>query len=82
MLQMLFLTIPEFKTKIGASKIEIVKSPKTNKLFAHTSDGTNYKVEQAIDLKQPLRFMYETEDTFSEGCIISVPESNNVLTVL
>ncbi len=79
--KMIFITIPELKTKLGVDKIEIVKSPKTDKLFAHCSAG-NYKVEQAIDLKQPLRFMYETEDAFNEGCIISVPESANVLASL
>ena len=81
---MLFLSISEFKTRTGAKVINIVTSPKTNKLFAQTDTTpvANYKVEQAIDLALPVNFMYETEEKFSEGCISNVKETNPPIAVL
>lgn len=78
--KMQFMEIHEFKQHIKADKIEIVRNPHTNKLFANAL-GMNYKVEQAIDFKQPLRFMYETMELIPEGCIVNVKSENTVATL-
>ena len=82
---MLFCTLDQFRSKIAlpanTPAISIVRNPNTDKLFADTAKG-NYKVEQAIDTKLPIRFMYESEDKLSEGCIVNVTDSDNVIAVL
>lgn len=79
---MLFITVEELKTKLGATAINIVKSPKTNKLFGNTSNGKNLKVEQTLDSTKEVRFMYESDDTFDSGCIVNVKPSNPPVAVL
>lgn len=73
-----FMTIPDFKAKLGIGTISVIKSPKSGKLFAETKAG-NYKVQQNIDPTKPMRYMYE-EDTFDAGCIVNVSEANVVAT--
>lgn len=75
---MVFQTIEEFKAQTGAIKIDIVKNPNTGKIFASAA-GKNYKVEQAIDLKEPIRFMSEENGDFNEGCFVNVTESENLI---
>jgi hypothetical protein len=71
---MLFLTISEFKTRTGATKVDIIRNPNTSKLFAATDKGQNFKVEANINVADPstIRFMYEDDAKFTEGCICNV----------
>ncbi len=78
---MLFISIPELKSRLNTQTLDIVKSPKTSKLFGNTGSA-NLRVEQSIDLKKPVKFMYESDDTFNDGCIVNVTESNNVVASL
>lgn len=71
---MLFISLSQFRTMVGltpTAPISIVKNPNTAKLFANTEVG-NYKVQQNLDITLPIRFMYESEETLSEGCIANV----------
>lgn len=68
---MLFISVSQFKAKLNISAIEVVINPKTQKQFASTSAG-NFKVEHNLDASAPIRFMYEDEATFSEGCLVNI----------
>lgn len=80
-MNMLFDTVPTFKAKKGIEKIEIVKNPNTGKLFASTVAG-NFKVQGSIDLRKTVKYMYESEALYDEGCLTNVAESDNVQGVL
>lgn len=84
--KMIFISMDAFKQRIGLpltpGNILIVKSPKSQKVFANTSTNLNFKAQHDIDLTQPVKFMYETEELFNEGCITNVTESANVLGAL
>ena len=54
------LSIEEFKGQTNASTISIVKSPKTQKLFASAA-GKNYRVQGDIDVAKPIDFLYEDD---------------------
>lgn len=69
-----FITIGQFKELVGLdanASIQIIKNPKTDKAFASTDKG-NFKVQQDLDIHAPIRFMYESLDKVSEGCIANV----------
>ena len=73
---MIFIEIAELKNKLNLICIEVIESPKTNKLFATSTDNSGkelvFKVEQAIDFKLPCKYMYESPETIMEGCFINV----------
>ena len=73
---MLFIEISELKSKLDLPKLDLVRSPKTQKLFASgiTNAGIPVvlKAEQALDLTAPVKFMYESTDAIMEGCIVNV----------
>jgi hypothetical protein len=83
---MVYLAIPDYKKHIKAlphvedplGKINFRINNNTGKMFAYcdTQDGQiKIKVQQALDPKLPVRYMYSPEELFSEGCIINVKES-------
>lgn len=84
--KMIFMSMDAFKTRIGLpltpGNVLIVRSPKSGKVFANTSTNLNFKAQHDIDLSQPVKFMYESEELFNEGCITNVTESANVLGAL
>lgn len=62
--------ISEFKAKIGAEKISVIKNPATGKLFASASSGHNFKVQQDIDLKTEMVFLVE-DGVIDTACLIN-----------
>ncbi len=62
--------IPEFKVLAGASKLDILKNPKTDKLFISASNGKNYKVQQNIDTAKEMVFLIE-DGKIEEACLIN-----------
>lgn len=80
---MLFISLDQFRVKAGlkdGAAINVVKSNTTEKLFAITDAGT-FKVQQNLSKELPIRFMYESEDKFSEGCISNVVPPTAVMTL-
>lgn len=73
---MLFIELSELKSKLDLISLELIKSPKTGKLFASSTNGKGLpvvlKVEQSIDTSKPTKFMYSSADTLLEGCIVNV----------
>lgn len=81
--KMLFMSVPEFKAAIKADVINIVKNPKgEKKLFVDAGNGRYFRCQQAIDLTKPIKFMYESNELFNDGCITNVTDSANILASL
>lgn len=78
-----FLSVGEFKTAIGKAgeKAEVVKNPNSGKLFVAIG-SENYKCQQAIDPKLPMKFIVEN-DNLAEACLTNVKEKadNTVFTL-
>jgi len=76
---MIFIDIDTLKARLGVQKIDIVRNPNTGKLFGSTERG-NLKVEQALTAAKTIKFMYESEDKFNEGCLVNtVPATPPVM---
>lgn len=76
-IKMKFITVAAFKGITGATVLELIESPKTNKWFTTTPIG-NYKVEKGLDTSKEVRFMYNDTEGFEKGCLVNVVESANV----
>ena len=72
-----FISLAEFKAKVGATTVDIVRNPNNSKVFAVTPQG-NFKVQADLDVTKEIKFMWTEE--FSEGCIVNV-KSNTIATL-
>lgn len=72
---MITLSVNLFKERFNTTKIDIVRSPKTSKLFVTIDDGTKFKCQQSIDLSKPVAFIGETHE---ELCLVN-PSTANVI---
>ena len=82
------LSIDEFKAATNVTAIDIVKSPKTQKLFASAA-GKNYRVQGDLDPAKHIDFLYEDDkDAKNEagekvggienGCFVNSNQDNVV----
>lgn len=74
------LGIKEFKLAIGAETINIVKNPKTGKLFASASNGQVFRVEGALDVEKPLTVIME-DGNIETACIINQRDGGLLLSI-
>ena len=75
-----FLSMEEFKDKLGVSTVNILKSKTTNKLFASIG-GKSFKVQQTITSSKPIKFIYNDVEGFDNGCITNVDSAPTVMTL-
>jgi len=75
------ISLTEFKSIQGVDEIQIVKNPRTDKLFAVDSKGQKYKCQGDLDTGTRVSFLHDTNSTFDEGCFIN-PSETNVLAYL
>jgi len=75
------LTIVEFKAQAKTAALQIVKNPKTDKLFVSTDNGTNFKCQQKIDVTKPMEFLNTEGAAFNDYCLVNKGD-NNVLATL
>lgn len=79
--------VKEFKVAIGASTIDILVNPNTNKIFASASNGKTYRVEQAIDVTKAIVVLVpnnaETGEEFDydNACIVNKRETEVKITL-
>jgi hypothetical protein len=66
-----FITVAEFKSTIGATSLNVLKSSKTGKLFLATEDGTCYRVQQDIDNTLAMKVLIEDGDV-DNACLVNV----------
>ena len=65
-----FLTVTKFKEQLGITSIQVLKNPKTSKLFMN-ADGQTFRVQQDIDSKKEMRILVPAEG-ISESCLVNV----------
>ncbi len=75
-----FASVEEFKSHIGTTILDVVRNPKTNKLFMSTG-SKSYKVQQNIDLALPLRILIP-ETGIDDACLINASGGAEVLGTL
>lgn len=66
-----FLTINEFKTQTGTTKMEVLKNPNTGKLFLACDNGQNFKVQADIDGQAEMKFLIPKEG-LEQACLVNV----------
>ncbi len=64
------LGLKEFKDAAGFSNADIVRNPKTGKLFLSASNGKTYRVQGDLDLSKELCFLVEDGD-LDNACLIN-----------
>ena len=75
------MSIRAFKAQLGCESIQILRNPKTNKLFASLDTGGNIKVEQAIDTSKDMVVLVE-DGNLTDACIINKRETAEILATL
>lgn len=72
-----FFTINDFKSKVGATSLDVVKNPNgDNKLFVASSEGGRWKCQQNISKTKEMRFLVEDGD-LDKACLVNVKETAN-----
>ncbi len=72
-----FITVAELKTRLGVTSISIIPEVAgRNKRFASCDNGKNLKVQASLSQDKPIRYMYEKEELFTEGCLTNVTPSS------
>lgn len=69
-----FLTIKEFKNKVGVETMDVLKNPNTGKLFLACDNGKNYKVQATINSQKDMKFLVPEAGDINEACLINVSE--------
>ena len=75
--KMITLSISEFKTRFNVETINIVRNPKTGKLFVSTANG-NYKCQGTFDPAKPAVFLGESHEDL---CLINQDTTNVIGTL-
>ena len=70
--QVTFMSVNQFKEQVGVTKFEVLRNPKTSKLFLAGDNGENYKVEQAIDKSKEMKMLVPDEGGLTEACLINI----------
>lgn len=65
-----FLSLNEAKAAFGVNTFQIVKNDNTGKISILLPTGKFLKVQQDLDKKKEIAFMYE--DVLDEGCLVNV----------
>ena len=68
----------EFKEMVKATVFEVIKNPKTEKLFVSGSNGVSYKCQQSIDLKQPVEWLV-ADGLIDDACLINKGRGTEIL---
>lgn len=73
------LTNQEFKKALDCESFQVIKNPKTDKLFVATSNGKRLRCQQSIDITKPLSWLIP-DGNLDEACLINASEANVVAT--
>jgi hypothetical protein len=65
-----FMSVEDFKGQVGATSMEVLKNPKTGKLFL-SAGGNSYRVQQNISKSEEMR-MLVPEEGISDACLVNV----------
>ena len=65
-----FMSVEDFKTKIGATSIQVLKNPKTGKLFMSAA-GDTFRVQGDIKQSEEIRVLIP-EEGIENACLVNV----------
>ena len=81
------ISVEEFKTTTNVARIEIVRNPHTQMLFA-SCGGKKYKCQQAtsksgheLDLSKPITYIYDDVKDFEDGVFANSGADNTIGTL-
>lgn len=72
------LGVAEFKSHIGASALDVVRNPKTGKLFVSASNGAIFRCQGDLDTSVPMEFLIVDGDV-SAACLINKGRGANTI---
>ena len=75
-----FMTIAEFKTAVGADTLQVLKNPKTDKLFL-SSGSQNWRVQGDLDPSEKMAILVEDND-LENACLVNTTGGAEVLATL
>jgi len=76
-----FMSINLFKQNVGATKLDVLRNPNTNKLFVAADNGTNYNCQQDLDVKLPMSILIPDGD-MTKACLINPKPGADVIATL
>lgn len=76
-----FMSVSEFKTAIGATSLQVLRNPKTDKLFMASDTGQNYRVQGDLDPAERMTVLVEDND-LENACLINSDGAAEVLATL
>lgn len=65
-----FMSVASFKEQVGATEIEVLFNPKTEKLFL-SAGGQTYRCQQDIDKNEEMRMLIP-EEGIADACLVNV----------
>ena len=75
------LGITEFKTLQGCSSLEVVKNPKTSKLFCSLSNGLRIKCAATFEADKPAEILVIEDSGNVEYCLVNKGADNVICTL-
>lgn len=73
------ISVSSFKSEIGATSIDVVRNPKTEKLFMSSDNGKTFRVQSDIKLNEPLEILIP-DGSLSDACLVN--KSTSILATL
>lgn len=70
-----FMTVTEFKAAFDCTKIDIVRNPNTNKLFASCNNGKTLRCKGDLDMTLPISVLVP-DGVLEDACIINGSGAN------
>jgi hypothetical protein len=72
-----FVSMDAFKERVGETKLELVKSPKTDKLFL-SGDKANWKVQKEFDPEMETKVLIP-DGNLEQACLVNVKSAVEAL---
>ena len=69
------ISIGDFKTLTSSTFLDLVKSPKTQKLFLVNQNGDKYNVHQDINIDKDCEILVIQDDDVESYCLVNKNDS-------
>lgn len=73
-----FMSINMFKQNVGATSLQVLRSPKSSKLFVAADNGVSYNCQQDLDTSKPMSILIPDGD-LTKACLINPKSGADVL---
>lgn len=76
-----FMTLSEFKSKMGINTLSVIRNPKTGKVFAQANTGKNFRCKAALDISLPISVLIPESGVLDEACLVNGSNANVLTTI-